>query len=125
MQWYMPMDKIIAKGLCYSGCHGVLPEEKTTPQPFVIDLELWLDLQPAALHDDIDRTVSYDQIYTEVGKIVEKNSFNLIETLAETIARQILANYPVEAVDIKVYKPKAPVEGDFKYFAVKMIRFRQ
>ncbi len=125
MQGCMLMDKIIAKGLCYYGCHGVLPEEKTTPQPFEIDLELWLNLHPAALHDDIDRTVDYSQLYSHVGRIVEENCFNLIETLAETIAAQILTHYPVEAVDITVYKPKAPVEGDFKYFAVKMIRFRQ
>lgn len=119
------MDKIIAKGLSYSGCHGILPREKTTPQPFVIDLELWVDLHEAALHDDISRTVDYDQIYTEVGEIVEKSSFNLIETLGETIANKILDNYPVAAVDITVYKPKAPVSGEFEYFAVKLIRFRQ
>lgn len=125
MRWYMLMDKLIAKGLSYSGCHGVLLEEKTTPQPFVIDLELWLDLHGAALYDDINRTVNYDHLHRDVGKIVEENCFNLIETLAETIAGQILANYPVKAVEITVYKPKAPVQGDFKYFAVKMIRFRQ
>lgn len=120
----MPMDKIIAKGLKYSGCHGVLPEEKTAPQPFVVDLELWIDLRDAALNDDIRMTVDYGEIYQLAGRIIQGNSFNLIETLAETIARQILASYPVEAVDITVYKPEAPVAGDFQHFAVKMIRFR-
>lgn len=119
------MDKIIAKGLSFFGCHGIMPDEKTKPQPFIIDLELWLDLQTAALNDDINMTVNYDHLFHEVGRIVKENSFNLIETLAETIAGQILENYPVEAVEITVYKPKAPVSGNFKYFAVKMIRFRQ
>ena len=120
----MPMDKIIAKGLTYKSCHGLLSQEKNDPQPFIVDLELWLDLRDAALHDDIGMTVDYGEIYELVGSIIEGNSFNLIETLAETIAGQILAAYQVEAVDITVYKPEAPVAGDFEYFAVKMIRFR-
>lgn len=119
------MDKIIAKGLSFSGCHGILPAEKATPQPFIVDLELWLDLHPAALNDDINMTVNYDQLFHVVGRIVEEKSFNLIETLAETIAGQILKNYPVEAVEITVYKPQAPVTGEFEYFAAKIIRFRQ
>lgn len=120
----MLMDKIIAKGLAYKGCHGILPQEKTSPQSFIVDLELWVDLRNAALHDDIGMTIDYADVYKEVGRIIADNSFNLIETLAENIARQILAAYPVEAVDITVYKPEAPVVGDFEYFAVKMIRFR-
>lgn len=125
MRWYIAMDKIIAKGLYFSGCHGILPAEKTTPQPFIVDLELWLDLKSAANNDDISLTVNYDQLFHEVGQIVEEKSFNLIETLAETIAGQILKKYPVEAVEITVYKPQAPVRGNFEHFAVKMIRFRQ
>lgn len=124
MRWYITMDKIIAKGLYFSGCHGILPAEKAKPQPFIVDLELWLDLKPAANNDDISLTVNYDQVFHEVGRIVEERSFNLIETLAETIAEQILEKYPVEAVEIAVYKPQAPVAGNFEHFAVKIIRFR-
>ncbi len=119
------MDKIIAKGLSYLGCHGILPAEKEIPQEFIVDLELWLDLHPAAAADDIKKTVDYDRLFHEVGQIVEKKSFHLIETLAENIAGYILDNYSVEAVEIAVYKPQAPVKGNFEYFAVKMIRFRQ
>jgi dihydroneopterin aldolase len=118
------MDKIIAKGLTFSGCHGVLPTEKTTPQTFIIDLELWLDLKLAARNDDINFTVNYDQLFHQVERIVKEESFNLIETLAETIAQKIINDYPVEAVEITVYKPQAPVSGNFDHFAVKMIRFR-
>lgn len=118
------MDKIIAKGLSFYGCHGVLALEKTEPQQFIIDVELWLDLLPAARSDDINLTVDYGQLYHLVQRIVETESYNLIETLAENITRHILEEYPVKAVEIAVYKPQAPVKGNFDYFAVKMVRFK-
>ena len=118
------MDKIVARGLSFYGCHGVLPQEKTEPQQFIIDLELWLDLLPAAINDDINLTVDYGQLYHLVKRMVENEKYNLIETLAENITRQILEEYPIKAVEIAVYKPQAPVKGEFDYFAVKMIRFK-
>ena len=119
------MDKIIARGLKFDGCHGVLAVEQNTPQEFGIDLELYLDLSPAGLTDDLKLTVDYDQVFHCVRKIVENESFKLIETLAENIARTILESFAVTAVEVSVYKPNAPVEGMFDYFAVKILRHRE
>lgn len=116
------MDKIIGKGLTFMACHGVLPEEKVTPQKFIVDLELYKDLRQAGLSDDLSHTVSYDEVYHDVKKIVEGKSFNLIEGLAENIANTILDKYPISAIKVTVYKPNAPVNGEFKYFAVDIFR---
>ncbi|MEN6327360.1 MAG: dihydroneopterin aldolase [Syntrophomonas sp.] len=116
------MDKIMARGLKFKGCHGVLEIEQHTPQEFVIDLELDLDLAPAGLKDELELTVDYDQVFHTVRKIVENKSYKLIETLAENIARAILENFAVSAVEVTVYKPNAPVDGIFDYFAVKITR---
>lgn len=110
------------KGLAFTACHGVLPEEKTTPQRFIVDLELHKDLRPAGLSDDLLQTVNYDEVYRDVKNIVESNCFNLIEKLAETIADRVLKKYPVEAVKVTVYKPNAPVNGEFEYFSVDIYR---
>lgn len=116
------MDKIIAHGLRFKGCHGVLEIEQQTPQEFIIDLELELDLAPAGLNDDLELTVDYDQVFHKIRKIVENKSYKLIETLAENIARAVLENFPVNTVEVTVYKPHAPVDGIFDYFAVKIRR---
>jgi dihydroneopterin aldolase len=119
------MDSIICTGLTFSGCHGVLSEEKKHPQPFIIDLQLFLNLQPAGLNDDLDLTVDYARVFAEVQQLVENKSYNLIETLAENIAAALLQRFPVEAVEVSVYKPNAPVKGKFGHFAVKIKRFRK
>ncbi|WP_054695069.1 dihydroneopterin aldolase [Syntrophomonas palmitatica] len=118
------MDKIIARGLQFKGCHGVLPQEKLQAQPFKVDLELFMDLEKASREDDIGYTVDYARIYELVRDIVENKSFNLIEALAGDIAANILDKFPVQTVEITVYKPEAPLEGEFEYFAVRLRRER-
>lgn len=116
------MDKIIARGLSFKGTHGVLATEKTTPQPFLVDLIMYRDLSLAGRTDDLNQTVSYDDVFHVVRRIVEEESFALIERLAEVIADQILGRFALEAVAVTVYKPQAPVEGSFEYFAVEIYR---
>ena len=119
------MDSIIARGLSFKACHGVLDSEKTCPQPFQVDLELFLDLQAAGQQDDLNLTVDYDQVYHLVQSIVKGPSCNLIEALAEKIAQALLKEFPLQAVEVTVYKPEAPVKGEFQYFAVKIHRKRK
>jgi dihydroneopterin aldolase len=116
------MDKIIAKGLTFKGYHGVLPQEKELPQKFIVDLNLFLDLRPAGIEDDLQKTVNYDEVYKQVKRIVEKETYNLIEALAENIAASLLLRFPLERVEVTVYKPEAPVDGEFDYFGVNIVR---
>lgn len=120
----MSSDKIIAQGMQFFGCHGVLPVEKKKPQPFLVDVEMSLDLAPAGRSDNLADTVNYDEIFHAVRRIVEDRSFNLIEALAETIAEKLLSDFPLQDVEVTVYKPQAPVEGNFNYFAINIKRFR-
>lgn len=122
MQWCI-MDKILARGMTFKGCHGVLAKEKSDPQPFSIDLEMYLDLRAAGQQDDLSLTVDYAQVFEQIRKIVEGESFNLIEALAENIAASLLYRFRLAGVKVTVYKPQAPVAGEFKYFAVTIERF--
>ncbi len=119
------MDSIIARGLTFQACHGVQAREKIDPQTFKVDLEMFLDLEPAGQTDDLVRTVDYDKAYRRVEKLITTHSYDLIETLAERIAETLLTAFPLlEAVEVTVYKPQAPVEGEFEYFAVRIKRYR-
>ncbi|MEN6389026.1 MAG: dihydroneopterin aldolase [Syntrophomonas sp.] len=119
------MDKIAAKGMRFHACHGVSPQEKQSPQPFIVDVELSLDLTRACRSDHIEDTVDYGAVFNCVQNIVEGPSFNLLEALAQAIADRLLADFEIEAVKVRVKKPEAPVEGDFEYFSVIIERFQQ
>ncbi|MDR1615669.1 MAG: dihydroneopterin aldolase [Syntrophomonadaceae bacterium] len=117
-------DKIIAKGLTFKGCHGVLGQEKDTAQIFKVDAVIYADLKAAAASDDIEQTIDYAMIYGDIKAVIENNSYNLIETLADKIANLLLNKYPAEAVEVCVYKPNPPLIQDIDYFAVSLTRKR-
>ena len=104
-------DRILLEGMVFHGRHGTLPAERELGQPFVVDIELRLDLQPAGLSDDLTRTVDYSEVHRQAKEIVEGTPVNLTETLAERIAGTVLEDYStVEAVRVKVIKPNVRLD---------------
>ena len=102
----MSEDRILLTDMVFHGHHGTLPAENELGQPFVISIDLHLDLRPAGTSDDLTMTVDYSEVHRMAREIVEGPSVQLIETLAERIAAGILRDHPaVEAVKVKVAKP--------------------
>jgi len=116
------MDKIILEGMEFYGYHGARPEEKKLGQRFIVDVELFLDLRQAGETDNLDYTVNYAQVFELVQSIVCGRSRQLIESVAETIAAALLAQFPVEEVLVRVKKPQAPLPGMFTWAAVEIRR---
>lgn len=120
-------DRISLLGMRFEGRHGVLPAEKREPQPFEVDLVLHADLAEAAATDDLAATTDYGPLFDLARDIVEGRSFDLIEALAGAIASAALdATDParVEAVEVRVRKPKAPLGGAFETVEVTLLRRR-
>ena len=100
------------KKLRFHGRHGVLPEEATLGQPWIIDIELVVDIAQAAATDDLAHTVNYAEVYSLCQDIVENERFALIETLANHILSSILTAHPrVKSATVTVHKPHAPIPG--------------
>lgn len=118
----MTMDRILMQGLEFYAYHGVMQEEKTLGQRFIIDLSLALDLREAGQQDNLTKTVNYGEVYATVREIVTGNKFDLIEALAEHLAREILGRYRVNSVTVKIRKPQAPIPGIFDYVGVEIER---
>ncbi|HWJ04127.1 MAG TPA: dihydroneopterin aldolase [Verrucomicrobiae bacterium] len=116
------MDKIILEGLKFWGRHGVLHEEQVLGQPFIVSLELYLDLSRAGATDSLDLTVNYARVYQVVKDIVEGTCCKLIEALAESIASRVLAEFAVDKLTVRVDKPHAPIAGLFDNVAVEITR---
>lgn len=119
-------DRILLEGMIFHGRHGTLPAERDLGQPFVVDIELRLDLQPAGLSDDLTQTVDYSEVHRQAKEIVEGPPVSLTETLAERIAGTVLKGYPtVEAVRVKVAKPNVRLDDTvLTGSAVKILRRR-
>lgn len=115
-------DRIRLSGVSAFGTHGVLEAEHRTAQRFVVDVTLELDLLPAGRSDDLADTVSYADVATDVVRIVEGPHVDLVETLAARIADAALARAGVEAVEVVVHKPDAPIDVPFADVAVQIRR---
>ena len=120
-------DRLGLVGMRFEARHGVHDWEKEQPQPFEVDLVLHADLADAAASDRLDATVDYGRLFELVRSIVEGPSHDLIESLAGTIAREALAATEprlVDAVEVRVRKPKAPLGGAFDTVEVALVRRR-
>ncbi len=118
-------DQIALRGMRFLGRHGVRLEERMEPQPFEVDLLLELDLSRPAASDELADTVDYSAAFETVRLIVEGQSFRLVEALAGAIADAILAGYPVDGLEVRVRKPKAPLPGPFDTVEVRLTRQRR
>ena len=117
-------DRIVLHNMVFQGRHGVLEREQREIQPFQVDVELLLNLQPAAVDDDLSKSVDYGQVFDVTRQIVESTSFRLLEALAEAIAQELLVDFPVQEVGVRVRKPHAPIDGIFDYAGVEIWRRR-
>ncbi|MDE6790859.1 MAG: 2-amino-4-hydroxy-6-hydroxymethyldihydropteridine diphosphokinase [Clostridia bacterium] len=113
------MSAIDIKGLEVTACHGVLPQEKTNPQPFVFDIFIECDTLSAAKSDDVNDTVNYAEVCEIVTSFCKQNTFNLIERLAYGAAVTIIEKYEkITAAEVTVHKPQAPVGLPFSDICV-------
>lgn len=106
-------DLIRLSGVRARGFHGVFPHERRDGQDFVVDVVLSVDLSRAGATDDLRHTVHYGEVAADVVALVEGEPHDLIETLADRIASAVLARPLVEAVEVTVHKPQAPVGVPF------------
>jgi dihydroneopterin aldolase len=117
-------DRIILDSMVFHGTHGVYEDEQQTPQPFEVDVELALNLQPAGLSDDLEQTVDYGRVFETCRQIVESTRFNLLEALAEAIAQELLAGFPAREVTIRIRKPEVRLGGTLRSAGVEIRRRR-
>lgn len=120
------VDRILLKGASFYGYHGVHPEENRLGQRFIVDIEAHCDLRHAGESDDLEKTVSYSDLFNIARDVVEGPPRSLIESVAEAIAAAALERHSlIEAIDIEIRKPSAPVKtGGLDHAGVRLHRRR-
>lgn len=117
-------DRIELRGLTVRGNHGVFEHERRDGQDFIIDVTLWMDQRRAAASDELADTYDYGVLAQRAAEIVAGQPRNLIETVAAQIAEDVLADARVQAVEVTVHKPSAPIPLNFADVAVVARRSR-
>ena len=107
--------------LIFTGTHGATEKEKHTPQRFEINIVItpWGDDVKGIL---LEETVDYRQSKKIAEKVIGGEFCELIETLAEKIASEIILDKKIREVEVAVRKldiwdngaPEVVVKSCFK-----------
>lgn len=89
-----------------------------------MDIVAWLDLTAAADSDELASTVHYGEMAQRAADIVAGEPHDLIESVAGSIADDLLAAWPLCAIEVTVHKPSAPIPLRFDDVAVTIRRER-
>ncbi len=118
-------DRIVLTGIRATGHHGVYDHERRDGQTFIADVTLELSLADAARSDDVADTVHYGELADTIAAILSGDPVDLLETLAQRVADAALGYARVDAVEVTIHKPQAPIAVPFTDVAVIIRRERE
>jgi len=119
-----PSDTLLVEDIRFYGHHGVTPAQQEVGAWFSVDVELALDLTPAALSDDLEATIDYGLVARRVVAVGTEERVRLVERLAGRLAEALLREFPVREVTVRVRKLTAPIDGIAAVPGVQMKRTR-
>ena len=118
------MDRITIEGVEVFARHGVLPDERERGQMFRVDVSLDLDLAPAAASDELEESIDYGVLAGRVAEVVAGGPYDLIETVAGRVLDVCLQDVRVQAAEVVVHKPQAPLSVPVQDVRVSLRRAR-
>jgi dihydroneopterin aldolase len=104
------LDKIFLQDLRVEAVIGIWEWERRVRQTVSLDVEMATDVKKAAATDRIEQALDYKGIAKQLIATVESSEFQLVETMAETLARIVVTEFGVPWVKLSVSKPGA-IEG--------------
>lgn len=100
-------DRIHLKGVRARCRVGVPAWERRKPQRVLFDVSLAVDLARAGRTDDLRHSVDYWGLEKRLRAAAEGGEFRLLESLAETLAREALA-FDRRVKEVRVSASKTP-----------------
>lgn len=96
---------IFIEGLEVKASVGIYEHEKKGAQSLIISLNAKCLKNAHFYSDDINDTINYENIVKIIHDAIDKQHYSLIETLAETIATDILLIQGIYGITIEIRKP--------------------
>lgn len=101
------MDLIYLRDLRIDTVIGIFDWEREIRQTVVLDLEMGTDIRAAGRSDAIEDTLDYKSVAKRLIAFVRESEFQLVEALAEHIARIVVTEFDVPYVKLTVNKQGA------------------
>ena len=102
-----PTDTIFIRGLEASTIIGVHAWEKHAERPLLLDLDLGIDARVCAATDKVRDAVDYQAVRDATVALIQRERVDLLETLAERLARHLFAEFPIDTLRLRITKPGA------------------
>ena len=108
------------EGMEFYAYHGVYEEERKIGGKYIVDVLVYTNAIDAELHDDLNGTVNYEQIY----KVVEQNMQQPVK-LIERLVRKIMDDIRLfvvkeDTIRIKIRKLNPPLGAKVEASVVEM-----
>lgn len=104
-------DTVFLRNLKIVGTHGVYAHERHTEQEFIVDIEARVNTHRAAQSDKLEDTVDYVPFKAIAERIIQDNSYYLVEKIAEVIAQEVLTDKRILQVTVTITKPTVLPNG--------------
>lgn len=99
------MDTLSIKALSMNASIGVHAWEQRILQRLLIDIDMSCDVSQC--DDELNKTIDYDSVCQTITQYIESRHFNLIETVANSVAELIKNDYGIKHITVSVSKPHA------------------
>lgn len=116
-------DLLRVEGMHFFGHHGCRTEEREAGVHLDVDVEVRTDTREAAMSDRVEDTLDYARLVEACRRVVEDNSYHLVETVAERLAEALLEEARAERVRVRVAK-RPPLAAAVDRFSVTIERRR-
>jgi dihydroneopterin aldolase/2-amino-4-hydroxy-6-hydroxymethyldihydropteridine diphosphokinase len=99
--------------------HGVYKEENILGQKFLVSARLEVN---RVAEDEVEFCVNYGEVCHFITEYMQANTFKLLEALAEALAGELLVNFAINSLTLRIEKPWAPVGLPLKSVGVEIKR---
>ncbi|MFQ5583709.1 MAG: dihydroneopterin aldolase [Calditrichia bacterium] len=119
------MEYIRLNNIIFYAHHGYYKAERELGQKFEVDVEMECQLSKAIESDSLEHTINYKNVFDRINDLFNNYKFTLLETLADKIAKDLLKNFDISSVRIRVRKPQVRLNGFLDNVEVEVFRKRE
>ena len=103
---------IFIKEARFYAYHGVMPQEQTVGQEFLVSVRAGVDINMAMEHDMVEVTLDYGKVYQVIKREMAVPS-QLLERVAGRIGWALFDEFPqILSLDVSITKVNPPIGGD-------------
>lgn len=101
------MDMISIHDLKINTIIGEYAWEKQVRQTLILHLDFATDCKKIAKNDDLTQAVDYTAVVARIHHLADVQTYQLIETFAETVAAALQGEFALTWLKLTVFKPGA------------------